>query len=66
MDDRIVFKHDPLEKAIIKHVDDVSVSSNELDIKPVLNRNFIKLLENDAAIGALTQNVRNGLYRLMP
>ena len=66
MDEKIIVKHDPLEKAVIKHVDDVSVSSNELNLSHVMNRNFLKLLENDMAIGSLTENVRNGLYRIMP
>ena len=60
------FRTDPLAKAIIKHVDDVSVSSNELNLAHVVNRNFLKLLDNDRRILELTGKVRNGLYRLLP
>lgn len=56
----------PLEKALIYHVDDIGVASNELNLTYVANRNFLKLLDNDKRIMSNIDKVRNGIYRIMP
>lgn len=58
--------NNPLEKALIFHVDDIGVASNELNLTYVVNRNFLKLLDNDKRIMSNINKVRNGMYRIMP
>ena len=53
-----------MKNEIIHNVDNVKVSSNELIISSVLNRNFRKLFENDANLFPMTRN--NNRYRIMP
>lgn len=58
--------NNPLEKALIHHVDDIGIASNELNLTYVVNRNFLKLLDNDKKIMSNINKVRNGMYRIMP
>lgn len=54
-----------MKNEIIKNVDNIKVSANELLINEVLNRNFRKLFENDQALLPISGESGN-LYRILP
>ena len=51
---------------ILKYIENVNVSSNELVTRTSLNRNLLKLLENDKALLDYSGGVDRGLYRILP
>lgn len=55
-----------MKNELIKYVDDVNVSNNELMIKAVLNRNFKKLFDNDIRLLPYSKDGTHNYYRIMP
>ena len=51
---------------IIQNYTNIAVSSNEMMINTVLNRNFKKLFQNDIALLGNSLDVYNSMYRVLP
>jgi hypothetical protein len=55
-----------IPKGLIKNIKDVDVSSSEILTRASLNRNFLKLFDNDLKLISNTMSTSGNLYRVFP